>query len=54
MTGVGRHERAVADTLGFARERTGAGWFRVLRSAEVGRELPAAGAETAGFREAAG
>jgi alkylated DNA nucleotide flippase Atl1 len=54
VTGVGRHERAVANTLGFARERTRAGWFRVQRSAEVGRELPIAGVETAGLREAAG
>jgi hypothetical protein len=54
VTGVGRHERAVANPLGFARERTRAGWFRVQRSAEVGLELPAAGVETAGFRGVAG
>jgi hypothetical protein len=54
VTGVGRREGAVANTLGFARERTRAGWVRVQRSAEVGLEPPAAGVETAGFREAAG
>jgi hypothetical protein len=54
VTGVGRHERALANTLGFARERTRAVWFRVQRSAEVGREPPAAGVEAAGFRGAGG
>jgi hypothetical protein len=54
VTGEGRHERAVANTLGFARERTRAVWRCGKRSAEVGREPPAAGVETAGLREAVG
>ncbi|HET7378416.1 MAG TPA: hypothetical protein VFJ24_00095 [Gaiellales bacterium] len=83
MTGLGRHERGVANTLGFAWEaaarrdfrgalewlgvveivdgglppgweRARAVWLGGERSADVGLELPTAGAETAGFREAAG
>ena len=84
VNGVGGHERAVANTLGFRAEAAARGDFsgalewlgvveivdRVLaagvgadarrcgcrgeRSAEVGLELPTAGAEAAGFREGAG
>ena len=80
---MGPHERAVANTPGFAQEaaarvnftgalgypgvvgivegglpprweRRRAVWLCGERSAQGGLELPTAGAETAGFREAAG
>jgi hypothetical protein len=83
VTGVGGHERAVADAVGLARgaaagggfigalewlgvveivdgglprgwERTCAVWLGEDWSAELGFELPAAGAEIPGFREAVG